>query len=318
MGCPFEACGIGLLLCKAKHCLAWVKLMKKLLLHFDTDPIASSFDAVVAYDSDIDHLIQYAGVNIDNCASLVEGAIYTRAPKDKKNTAIFISGSDMEAGEKLYDAVTKQFFQGFSVSLMLDSNGCNTTAAAAIALLQSHLPIKGKTAMVLAGTGPVGQRAAAMLLMCGAQQVRVGSRTEDKAAQACEAISQKFGVQAHPVGCADSAQMTQALEGVNIVCATGKAGIQLLSESQWSQMPELEALVDVNTCPPSGIEGLKVNDRGESRGNVLCFGGLGVGALKLKLQRHCISKLFESNDLVWHTRNILDLAQQLLDNKPKT
>ena len=59
--------------------------MKKLLYHFDTDPIASVFDSVVAHDGGADHVTQLSGINEENCGGLVEGAIYTRAKKDKKN-----------------------------------------------------------------------------------------------------------------------------------------------------------------------------------------------------------------------------------------
>ena len=58
--------------------------MKKLLFHFDTDAIPSVFDTVVAYDGGADHVTQLAGLNDENCGGFVEGAIYTRAPKDKK------------------------------------------------------------------------------------------------------------------------------------------------------------------------------------------------------------------------------------------
>ena len=68
-------------------------------------------------------------------APLVDGTIFTRGGKDKQNTAIFVGGGDMAKGEALFDAVQKHFFGPFRVSIMLDSNGSNTTAAAGVALL---------------------------------------------------------------------------------------------------------------------------------------------------------------------------------------
>ena len=48
----------------------------------------------------------------------------------------------------------------FTVSIMLDSNGSNTTAVAAVAKIEQTLgDLRGKKAVILAGTGPVGQRA---------------------------------------------------------------------------------------------------------------------------------------------------------------
>ncbi len=71
--------------------------MKKLLYQFDTDTQPSVFDNVVGYDGGADHISAYGGVNAANVGGLVEGAIFTRAPKDKKNTAIFIGGSQHAA-----------------------------------------------------------------------------------------------------------------------------------------------------------------------------------------------------------------------------
>ena len=67
----------------------------------------------------------------------------------------------MAKGEALLKAVQKKFFGPFRVSVMLDPNGSNTTAAAGVALLAKTTKLKGKKAVVLAGTGPVGMRAAA-------------------------------------------------------------------------------------------------------------------------------------------------------------
>ncbi len=158
--------------------------MKKLLFQFDTDTYPSVFDTVVAYDGGADHVIGHGGLTPENVTPLVEGAIFTRAPKDKKNTAIFVGGSDMVAGQKLFTAVQKHFFPGFQVSVMLDSNGSNTTAAAAVAKLAASGALAGKKAVVLAGTGPVGQRAAAMLAQEGAN-VSITARKMERAVQAC-------------------------------------------------------------------------------------------------------------------------------------
>ena len=109
--------------------------MKKLLFLFDTDAYASVFDTVVGYDGGADNVTGYANVTPDNVGALVDGTIFTRGGKDKQNTAIFVGGGDMGKGEALLEAVKKKFFGPFRVSIMLDSNGSNTTAAAGVALL---------------------------------------------------------------------------------------------------------------------------------------------------------------------------------------
>ena len=144
-------------------------MTKKLLFLLDTDPAPSVFDTVVGYDGGADHVIGYGGVTPENVAAFVDGTIFTRGPKEKQYTAIFVGGGDMTAGEALFKAVKKRFFSNFRVSVMLDSNGSNTTAAAGVALLAKAKSLAGKKAIVLAGTGPVGMRAAAMLHIEGAE-----------------------------------------------------------------------------------------------------------------------------------------------------
>ena len=285
--------------------------MDKLLLHFDTDTVPGTFDAVVAYDGGADRLAQYGGVSADNCEKLTEGAIYTRAPADKKNTAIFISGGDLDEGQKLLTAVTGAFFDRFRVSVMLDSGGCNTTAAAGVALLASKYEIAGRTATVLAGTGPVGQRAAVMLAASGAREVRLTSRNLGRAEQACALMKQRFGAVIEARQCRDAGETAAALDGAQIAFGAGKTGVQLLGLTQWRELAALEAVIDVNTRPPPGFEGIEMNDRAAARHGKIVFGGLGVGALKLKLHRACIAALFETNDRVLDAPDVLKLARSL-------
>ncbi|MDT4292321.1 NADP-dependent methylenetetrahydromethanopterin/methylenetetrahydrofolate dehydrogenase [Methylomonas sp. MO1] len=284
--------------------------MKKLLFQFDTDTHPSAFDTVVAYDGGADHVIGYGNITPDNVGGLVDGTIFTRAPKDKKNTAIFIGGSNIEAGQRLLIAVQKHFFPGFQVSVMLDSNGSNTTAAAAVAKLGSSASLAGKKAVVLAGTGPVGQRAAAMMALEGAQ-VSITSRHIFNAEKACFAMKERFGVDLTPVEAADYDSRAAAIQDANIVLATGAAGVQLLKPEHWQNNPHLQLMADANATPPVGIGGTDVLDRGEQRHGKIVWGAIGFGALKLALHRACITKLFESNKQVFDAEIIFALAKAM-------
>src|SRR5258708_6068959 len=148
--------------------------MKKLLYQFDTDPLPSVFDNVVGYDGGADHISAYGGVNAKNAGGLVEGAIFTRGLKDKKNTAIFIGGGNMAEGEAVLAAVRKKFFAKFRVSGMFDCNGSNTTASAAVAGLAPRRPPPRHRAVRPGGSGPVGQRAAAPPAPAGGDRARQG------------------------------------------------------------------------------------------------------------------------------------------------
>src|SRR6266853_1005519 len=107
--------------------------MRKLLLQLDSSRLPSAFDRVVAYDSGADEVMSYGGVTEADVRDLIHGCIFTRGPKDLKNTAVFVGGSDIAVGEQLLAAATNAMFKPFSVSAMLDSNGSNTTAVAAVA-----------------------------------------------------------------------------------------------------------------------------------------------------------------------------------------
>ena len=102
--------------------------------------------------------------------NLVHGAIFTRGPKDLKHTAIFVGGSEVTAGERLLHEVVRAMLPqfGLRVSALLDANGANTTAAAAVWDAAQHLDLSNTTALVLAATGPVGQRVVRLLVRQGA------------------------------------------------------------------------------------------------------------------------------------------------------
>ena len=284
--------------------------MKKLLFQFDTDTYPSVFDTVVGYDGGADHVIGHGGLIPGNVTALVEGAIFTRAPKDKKNTAIFVGGSDMLAGQELFAAVQSCFFPGFQVSVMLDSNGSNTTAAAAVAKLASSGVLAGKKAVVLAGTGPVGQRAAAMLAQEGAI-VSLTARKMDRAIAACNNMKLRFDVDITPIEAFDNEARAKAIENAAIVLATGAAGVELLSTEQWQYNSTLEMIADANATPPLGIGGTDMMDKGTLRHGKIIWGAIGFGSLKLALHRACIAQLFEDNKQVLDAENIFALAKAM-------
>ena len=165
---------------------------KRILFQFDCDSHPSSFDAVVAVDAGVDHLIPYAGVQPTSVVPLVHGAMFTRGGDQLKDTAIFLGGSDVSAAETLLRCVTETFFGPVRVSVMMDANGCNTTAAAAVVASARHVDLKGAHAVVLGGTGPVGARVARLLATDGAT-VTITSRSLSRAEQMCERVTDQLG-----------------------------------------------------------------------------------------------------------------------------
>src|SRR6266571_2763912 len=144
--------------------------MHKLLLQLDSSRLPSVFDRVVAYDGGADEVMSYGGVVDADVRDLIHGCIFTRGPKDLKNTAVFVGGADIAVGEQLLATATKAMFKPFTVSAMLDSNGSNTTAVAAVAkMVKAVGDVRGKRVLIVAGTGPVGIRAAGLFATAGAQ-----------------------------------------------------------------------------------------------------------------------------------------------------
>ena len=284
--------------------------MKKLLFQLDTDTHPAVFDTVVAYDGGADHVIGHGGLNPGNVGPLVEGCIFTRPPKEKKNTAIFVGGSDLVAGQDLFKGVQKMFFADFRVSVMLDSNGSNTTAAAGVAKLGSSGTLSGKKAVVLAGTGPVGQRACVMLANEGAS-VSLTSRSLARAETACNDMNKRFGVALTPVEAFSNDDRGQAISDAEVIFATGAAGIQLLNTHHWADNPKIELMADANATPPLGIEGTDMLDRGKDRDGKIVWGAIGFGTLKLALHRACIARLFETNNLVLDAEEIFETAKAM-------
>ena len=75
--------------------------MRKLLLQLDSSRLPSVFDQVVAYDAGADVIMSYGGVVESDVRDLIHGCLFTRGPKDLPNTAVWIGGSNMSAGEHL-------------------------------------------------------------------------------------------------------------------------------------------------------------------------------------------------------------------------
>jgi siroheme synthase (precorrin-2 oxidase/ferrochelatase) len=285
--------------------------MKKILLQLDGDRAPSVFDAITAYDAGADVVLQHGGMDPGEVRDLVYGAMFTRGPKDLKNSAVFIGGIDVVKGEAMLREATLSFFGPLRVSVMLDANGCNTTATAAVVKIISAAPVKGERVVVLAGTGPVGQRAAVLFAKEGADVV-LTSRTLERAQSTCEALQQRFEVRLTPAAAGDPESTRLALDGAQAVLCTGVEGVSLISEEMWRGHERLRVLGDVNAVPPLGIEGSKPTWDGEEADGKRVFGALAIGDLKMKVHRRCIQRLFEQNDLVLDVEEIEEIAKELV------
>jgi hypothetical protein len=289
--------------------------MRKLLLQLDSSRLPSVFDQVVAYDAGADVIMSYGGVTETDVRDLIHGCIFTRATKDLHNTAVWIGGSNMSAGEQLLAMAQDSLFGDFKVSIMLDSNGSNTTAVAAVVKVEQLVgDLRGKRVLIVAGTGPVGQRAAGLLAKDGAQ-VTITSRKPEQGDKARRSIGERFEVQVEAIVMPDASHAAEVCEGVEILINSGPAGVQMIPRAAWAHRPGLRVAVDLNAVPPLGIEGVEVDDAGVEREGVKAFGAFGVGNFKTKLHKACVARLFERNDLVLDAEAIADVARKLVRKK---
>lgn len=288
--------------------------MQNLLLQLDTSIHPSVFDRVVGFDGGAEQVLSYGGVTPDTVRDLVHGAIFTRGPKDLHRTAIFVGGSDMGAGERLLEAVLKSFVGPMQTSVMLDANGSNTTAAAAVLRLEQAVgDLRQQRAVVLAGSGPVGLRAAGLLARAGAEVTVTTRRPADGAL--AERITWRFGGTVHERLVQTPDDTAAAVRDATLILNAGPAGVCLLNEAGWRGLPALRAIADLNAVPPLGIEGVAVTDNAEASDGVIRFGALGVGSLKMKIHKACIARLFERNDLVLDAETIASIGRELTASK---
>jgi methylenetetrahydrofolate/methylenetetrahydromethanopterin dehydrogenase (NADP+) len=283
----------------------------KILVQIDGDAHASVFDAVVAVDAGVDHLLQYHAVSVEQVRDLVHGAIFTRGVPDLRCTALFIGGSDVATGEAQLREVQRSFFGPLRVSVLFDANGANTTAAAAILMARRHADLAGASATVLAGTGPVGQRAARLLARAGAR-VRVASRRFDRAHATCEQIKRVVeNAQLTPCATATSDETAAAVAGCDILVAAGAAGIELVSEELWREHVRAKVAIDLNAVPPAGLAPIEARDAAVPRDGVVCYGAIGVGGLKMKIHKAAVRSLFEANDRLLDADEIYEIGSGL-------
>jgi methylenetetrahydrofolate/methylenetetrahydromethanopterin dehydrogenase (NADP+) len=289
--------------------------VKKVLLQLDTDEHPSPFDAIVAHDADVDVLLSHGNVKPEDARALVQDAFFTRGPDDLKNTAVWVGGKQVTAGEEVFAQVQKAYFGPFKVSVMLDSNGCNTTAATTIARIAKARSLSGNRAVVL-GLGAVGLRSATLLAQEGCE-VTVASLPPDLFDDERPyrrprglSVAEELGLAIREPG--DRSELEATLDGAQIVLAAGPAGVEVLRRDAWAAADSVELLADYNAAEPLGIEDTKATDDLADYDGKLVLGALAIGGPKMKVHKACVRRLFESNDQVLDTDAVYEVAKELV------
>jgi hypothetical protein len=229
--------------------------------------------------------------------------------------AVWVGGKNVAAGEEIFAEVQKAFFGPFRVSVMLDSNGCNTTAATTIARIAKARSLAGGRAVVL-GLGAVGLRSAVLLQQEGCE-VTLSALPSDlfgddrpyRRPRGLE-VAQGLGLDVREP--ADRGELEASLDGAQLVLAAGPAGVQVLRRDFWAQHPTVELLADYNAAEPLGIEGTEATDDLADYDGKLVLGALAIGGPKMKVHKACVRRLFESNDQLLDTDAVYAIAKDLV------
>jgi methylenetetrahydrofolate/methylenetetrahydromethanopterin dehydrogenase (NADP+) len=286
--------------------------MKKILIQLDTDQHPSAFDAIAAYDADVDDVIAYGDITPENLTGVVQGAIFPRGPDGLASTAFWVGGSKVRDGEAVFKAARKLFFKPFQPSIMLDSDGSNTTAAAAVARVRGAVELKGAGAAVI-GVGPVGLRTAELLKREGAE-VTMFTFPPDameggyRRASGID-VAKEAGFEVVEPGSSD--ELDGALADRAAIFAAGPAGTQILRASGWKQKG-VRVVVDYSAAEPVGVEGVDRSDDLDEEDGVKKLGALAVGGPKMKLQKACIRAMFETKGTVLDLEGVYDVALEAL------
>jgi hypothetical protein len=289
--------------------------VKNVLLQLDTDEHPSAFDAIVAHDAGVEVLLSYGGVKHEDARELAQDAFFTRGVDDLNTMAVWVGGKDVAAGEAIFAEVQKAFFGPFKVSVMLDSNGCNTTAATTIARIAKARRLAGSRAVVL-GVGAVGLRSAVLLRNEGCDVTIVALPADlfgdDRPYRRPRGlgVAQELGLEVSEPGNREELEAT--LDGAQIVLAAGPAGVQVLRRDFWAGHDSLELLADYNAAEPLGLEGTEATDDLADYDGKLVLGALAIGGPKMKVHKACVRRLFERNDQVLDTDAVYEVAKELV------
>ncbi|MGH8581234.1 MAG: NAD(P)-dependent methylenetetrahydromethanopterin dehydrogenase [Gammaproteobacteria bacterium] len=284
------------------------------LLHmFNPTKNVSPFDVNMAYEAAYNAVIPYTDVGLEDIHALTQDTIFSRGPTGVKRTGIFIGGRDFGLAIDMLEAAKKAMVPPFEVSVFADPSGAITTAAALVAAVESCIKkqgrggLAGKNIHVFGGTGPVGVCAGILASGAGANIFVASSRGAEAGSRAAEPYNRRYGVSLCGADSGSEAGICAILDSADIVVGAAKAGVQILSKTQLATAHRLLVAADVNAVPPSGIEGVGVQDMGKvldyTPARAVGIGALAIGNLKYKVHYRLFQIMIEAQRAVYIDHN---------------
>lgn len=262
----------------------------------------SAFDVNMAVDAGYDVVVPYTGVDEKKVGDVVQDAIFSRPPGTVMESGIFLGGYDIDLAANMFTAASAAVVPPFELSIFSDPNGAFTTSAALVAVAEKLLKdscsksLQGCQARVFGG-GPVGLSAAILLAQAGAK-VGVAKLTDSPRSAPLENLSERYEVELQPWQAQTDELKAKCLDGCELLFATAKEGVQVVSSALLDNAGALQVVADVNAVPPAGIEGVDVMASGTemktASGSLLTLGALGVGRVKYDLQKSLFEDMLAS------------------------
>jgi len=281
----------------------------------------SPFDVNMALDAGFDHAIPYTNVTVEDVYGLVQDAIFSRGPEGIKHTAMFIGGKRAIEALDMMDRAKKAMVPPFEISVFADPAGSFTTAAAMVACAKKALretfsaDLKGMRVVVFGGTGVVAFASAVIAVSDGAKATLVGYDGPERVKKLALEANARFDEALDYADGSTEEQKTALAREADVIFAAGPAGRRLLTTDQLRGAKNLKVAADVNAVPPSGIEGVGVNDNGKpiQGTNAVGIGALAVGNIKYKTEFGLFKMMIEAEKSIYlDFRDAYALAQKLV------
>ncbi|MDQ3732001.1 MAG: methylenetetrahydromethanopterin dehydrogenase [Pseudomonadota bacterium] len=268
----------------------------------------SPFDVNMGIDAGWQVAIPYTSVEAGEIGDLVQDAIFSRGPSGVKRTGIFLGGRDLHTAMDMLEAAKEAMVPPFEVSVFADPSGAFTTAAGMVAKVEQHLKerhgttLEDKCVLALGGTGPVGAAAAVLAAKAGAK-VKVIGRQIDKAKQVAEVCNRRYGADLTGIEGEADDHKGELIETSEVVLATAKAGVQVLSRELIASAAKLLVAADANAVPPPGIAGVGAKADGVaiegSNSGAVGVGALAIGDVKYYVQHQLLRQMVATDQPVY-------------------
>lgn len=288
--------------------------LPRILIHLDHNPHPRVFDALMAIDGGVDHVLDYGDVDPQDVALLVSGALYSRPQGQLSGTAVLITGTNDRVVEEMVRQAQRAFFGSYRVSLMSECKGGNAVAGATVARISQLFDLQDVPAIVIGG-GPVGARIAGLLSAAGAR-ARLTVFDAVEADERRQFVATALDQEVETVIWKSGDPVTPLLEEVRLIVAAGPPGLVLVPRTAWGSAAEVELLVDVSGAEPAGIEGITGEEDGDrlSAGgrDLLILGGLAISRYKIRVHREAVRRLFDGDPVVLGPREIAAIAREVV------